>query len=58
MKFLLDTNGCIRALRGHPSVIARLQQLTPDDCGVSMITVFELFAGVERCLDPAREAKR
>jgi len=58
MKFLLDTNVCIRAMRGHPPVIARLKQSVPDDCGVSMVTVFELFAGVERCLDPSREAKR
>ena len=58
MKFLLDTNVCIRAMRGDPQVNARLAQVVPDDCGVSMVSVFELFAGVERCRDPQREAAK
>lgn len=56
MKYLLDTNVCIRAMRGDPQVTARLRQAVPDDCGVSMVSVFELFAGVERCREPESEA--
>jgi len=56
MKFLLDTNVCIRLMRGDEVVRENLRQATPDDCAVSMITVFELFAGVERCADPEKES--
>ena len=56
MKFLLDTNVCIRLMRGDDAVRENLRQATPDDCAISMITVFELFAGVERCADPEKES--
>ncbi len=55
MKYLLDTNVCIRAMRGDPRVTARMKACAPDDCGVSIVSVFELFAGVERCREPGRE---
>ncbi|RYD65913.1 MAG: type II toxin-antitoxin system VapC family toxin [Verrucomicrobiaceae bacterium] len=58
MKFLLDTNACIQAMRGHSQVVARLNSQAPDDCGVSMVSVFELFAGVERCREPERESAK
>lgn len=58
MKYLLDTNVCIRVMRGDARVSARMAQATPDDCGVSMISVFELFAGVERCRDPLTEGAK
>ena len=58
MKYLLDTNVCIRAMRGDARVIGRMRTCTPDDCGVSMVSVFELFAGVERCRDPEAEAHK
>lgn len=58
MKYLLDTNVCIRVMRGEPKVTARMRQSAPDDCGVSMVSVFELFAGVERCREPEREATK
>lgn len=55
MKYLLDTNVCIAILRGNQRVLMRLQQLRPDDCGISMVSVFELFSGVERCSRPEEE---
>jgi tRNA(fMet)-specific endonuclease VapC len=58
MKYLLDTNVCIRAMQAHPQVIANMMRHAPDDCGVSMITVFELFAGVERCRHPEQEREK
>jgi tRNA(fMet)-specific endonuclease VapC len=58
MKYLLDTNVCIRAMRGDPEVTARLARVAPDDCGVSTVSVFELFAGVRRCRDPQREGAK
>lgn len=37
MKYLLDTNVCIRAMKGDPQVTARLAQAVPDDCGVLQV---------------------
>ena len=55
MRFLLDTNTCIAAMRAHPKVVSRLATVTPDDCVISTITSFELFTGVEKCARPAEE---
>ena len=55
MKYLLDTNVCISAMRGNAQVLARLKNCAPEDCAVSMVTVYELFAGVFRCSDPEKE---
>jgi len=58
MKCLLDTETCIEILRGNHRVHERLQTESPDNCGVSVISVFELFAGVERCRQPAEERRK
>jgi tRNA(fMet)-specific endonuclease VapC len=55
MTHLLDTDACIGILRQRPGMVARLSQLSPTDCCVSEITVFELFCGVSKAQDPARE---
>jgi tRNA(fMet)-specific endonuclease VapC len=49
MKFLLDTNICIYMIKKEPlSVLERLKHLTPDDIGISSVTVAELYYGVEK----------
>lgn len=58
MKYLLDINVCIRAMQAHPQVIANMVRHSPDDFGVSMVTIFELFAGVERCRQPEQEKEK
>ncbi len=35
-------------MRGNARVIGKLTACTPEDCAISMITVFELFAGIFR----------
>jgi tRNA(fMet)-specific endonuclease VapC len=55
MKYLLDTDVCVAALRGNPRVRERLQAVQPDDCGVSTVSIFELLSGVERCRRPEGE---
>jgi predicted nucleic acid-binding protein len=39
--FLLDTDTCIDVLRGVKTVARKLEQLSPDDCCVSVISAFE-----------------
>lgn len=58
MRFLLDTNVCIAVIRGNDRVRQRLETTQPDDCGVSMVSVFELLSGVERCRRPASERRK
>jgi len=55
MTHLLDTNVCIAAMRGNPQVLRHLRSHAPADCGVSMVSLYELYAGVERCRQPASE---
>jgi tRNA(fMet)-specific endonuclease VapC len=58
MTYLLDTNVCIGAMRGNEKVLQGLATRSPEDCAVSMVSVFELFAGVFRCNNPEREGQK
>jgi tRNA(fMet)-specific endonuclease VapC len=58
VEYLLDTDTCVDLLRNVPRVVEKLRALAPDDCGISVITSFELFAGVARARDPRREAQK
>ena len=53
MTHLLDTDTCIGVLRQRPGMVQRLTQLAPTDCAVSMVTIYELFCGVEKAQDTA-----
>jgi tRNA(fMet)-specific endonuclease VapC len=55
MTHLLDTDTCIGVLRQKPGMVEKLSRLAPADVAVSMVTVYELFCGVEKAADPARE---
>lgn len=41
-------------MRGNLRVVSALSAHSPEDCAISMVTVFELFAGVFRCNNPER----
>lgn len=58
MKYLLDTNACIDLLRGRDDVIARVREVAPNECALSIISYFELVSGVERCAHPDREREK
>jgi tRNA(fMet)-specific endonuclease VapC len=55
MRYLVDTNTCIHAMRGVPSVIRAMSACAPGDIAISSITCYELFVGVEKCADTSRE---
>lgn len=49
MRYMLDTNICIYAIKNKPKqVINRLQQLSPSDVCISSVTYAELIHGVEK----------
>ena len=54
MKFLLDTNICIYALKQHPSVTARLLAEARADVGISAISEGELRLGAAKSATPAK----
>jgi tRNA(fMet)-specific endonuclease VapC len=45
---LLDTDICIRLMKGDPVVLARIQEHKPSALGFSIVTLFELQVGIEK----------
>ena len=45
-------------MRGLPAVVQQLEALAPDDCVISAITSFELFAGAMGARVPSREREK
>lgn len=58
MLYLLDTDTCIEAMHGNPHIVERMARVSPDDCGVSAVTVFELHTGLGKCSRPSEETVR
>lgn len=59
MRYLLDTNVCIRYLNGRsPKIIQRLHELQPTDVVICAITRAELFYGAHKSQNPLRTLSR
>lgn len=58
MRYLLDTKTCIAAMRHNALVVPRMAALAPGDCAISTITSYELFTGIEKCANPAKELSK
>ena len=58
MKFLLDTNICICALKRHPAVLERLLAHARAEIGLSVITEAELRTCASKSLEPERTTRR
>lgn len=54
MKYLLDTNTCIYAMKRWSAVIGRMQALSPDDVSISAVTLAELWFGARKSSRPER----
>ncbi len=52
MKYLLDTNTCIYTLKRQGGTVDRLRQHSPEDLGVTIITVAELWFGARKSARP------
>lgn len=55
MRYLLDTNTCIHAMRGVVSVLQAMATHRPRDLAVSSVSCYELYTGVEKCKRPDQE---
>ena len=52
MKYLLDTNTCIFALKNRGRVVEQLRRCSPEDVGVAIITIAELWFGAKKSARP------
>jgi tRNA(fMet)-specific endonuclease VapC len=53
-RFVLDTDAVVDVLRGNRRVAAQLAALSPEDIGVTSMTVAELFYGAAASREPDR----
>lgn len=54
MKFLLDTTWIVEHLRGNREIVSRIQELQEEGLAVSIISVAELYEGILRSRQQAR----
>jgi len=54
MKFLLDTDTCIYAIKKHTAVIEAMNAVDPDDLAVSVVTEAELRTGAAKSSSPIK----
>ncbi len=54
LRYLLDTDAVVDVLRGRHRVAERLATVSPEDVGVSAMTLGELLYGAHCASDPAR----
>ena len=52
MKYLLDTNTCVFALKQRSRVVEQLRKCVPEDLSVAIITVAELWFGARKSIRP------
>jgi tRNA(fMet)-specific endonuclease VapC len=57
VKFLLDTDTCIFALRHRPEVHAHFEAVAPDEVAVSAMNEAELCYGALNSLEPERHTR-
>ncbi|HEX6100168.1 MAG TPA: type II toxin-antitoxin system VapC family toxin [Thermoanaerobaculia bacterium] len=58
MKFLLDTDICIYAMKGHTGVLSHLLARDGEEIAVSVITEAELRTGAAKSSAPIQTVKR
>lgn len=58
MRYLLDTDTCIHALKQHPTVLKHMLSERRADLEISAITEAELRTGAAKSSTPARTRKR
>jgi tRNA(fMet)-specific endonuclease VapC len=52
MKYLVDTDWAIDHLHNVRRIVQRLEELTPEGLGVSIVTLAELYEGIFNSTDP------
>ena len=55
MKFLIDSDWSIQCLHGVESVIHRVDELSPEGIGLSLVSLAELYEGILYSANPKRD---
>jgi tRNA(fMet)-specific endonuclease VapC len=58
VKYLLDTDTCVYAMKQQPAVLSRLLATPRADVAISVVTEGELRTGAAKSSEPARTARR
>ncbi len=58
MKYLLDTDTCIYAIKGDENILRHVLEHHPDEIGVSVITEAELRTGAAKSSSKAKTLRR
>jgi tRNA(fMet)-specific endonuclease VapC len=53
MRYVLDTNTCVYALKLQGRVVERMREHSPDDLGITIVSVAELWFGARKSTRPA-----
>jgi predicted nucleic acid-binding protein len=48
VRYLIDTDWVIHYLNGHPEIVPRVQEISAENIGLSLISLAELYEGVRR----------
>ena len=56
-RYLVDTDWAIHWVNGHPEITRRVNELGPDNLGLSVVSLAELYEGVYGSRDPARSER-
>jgi tRNA(fMet)-specific endonuclease VapC len=54
VRYLLDTDWVIHYLNGHPEIVPRIQELSAEGIGLSLISLAELYEGMLYSRNPQR----
>jgi len=54
VRYLVDTDWVIHYLKGHPKIVARIQDLSAEEIALSVISLAELYEGVFYSRNPRK----
>jgi tRNA(fMet)-specific endonuclease VapC len=52
VRYLLDTDSCVYAIKHESRIVGRLREHSPDDFGISAVTLAELWFGAAKSSRP------
>ena len=58
MRYLVDTDWAIDYMNGIPTVVRRLDELSVEGAGISIISLAELYDGLVGATDPEHDEQR
>ena len=57
MKYVIDTDWVVLHLKGSQAVSQKLEEFSPYDIAISIISLAELYEGIYYCQNPVKNQK-